>query len=87
MCGLSCDITDEAAVKDVMKTAEQQLGPVFALVNAAGINKDSLLIKTSTDSMMSVLQCNLLGSIITCKAALRHMLPRREGCIINIGEN
>uniref|UniRef100_T1J350 3-ketoacyl-[acyl-carrier-protein] reductase beta subunit n=1 Tax=Strigamia maritima TaxID=126957 RepID=T1J350_STRMM len=83
--GLPCDIVNESAVQDSFKTIEAQLGPINVLVNAAGINENSLLIKSNTSSIKSMLDTNLIGPIVTCKHSLKFMLPRKNGCIINIG--
>ncbi len=71
---------------ETVEEARQWMGGVDVLVNAAGINKDTLLIKTSEDLISDQLNTNLVGTIFTCKAALRHMVKQRKGCIINIGE-
>ena len=61
------------------------MGKIDVLVNAAGINKDLLLVKTKQEDIISQLNTNLVGTIFTCKAVVRSMMKSRKGCIINIG--
>lgn len=46
--------------------------------------RDGLLLRMRPDDMVSVLHTNLLGSMLTCRAALRSMLGQ-GGAIVNIG--
>uniref|UniRef100_A0A8C5KQL3 3-ketoacyl-[acyl-carrier-protein] reductase beta subunit n=1 Tax=Jaculus jaculus TaxID=51337 RepID=A0A8C5KQL3_JACJA len=52
---------------------------------AAGELGDSLLVRTKMEDMLSQLQTNLVGSMLTCKVAVRTMLQRQGGSIVNIG--
>ncbi|KAM9435334.1 carbonyl reductase family member 4 isoform 1-T2 [Clarias gariepinus] len=82
--GLGCDISKEHEVQKAFDTISKTGGPVGYLVNAAGINRDGLLLRCKTEDMVSVLHTNLLGSMLTCKAVLRSMLTN-GGAIVNIG--
>ncbi|XP_036170994.1 carbonyl reductase family member 4 [Myotis myotis] len=81
----SCDVAKEHDVKHTFEEMEKNLGPVNFLVNAAGINRDSLLVRTKTEDMISQLHTNLLGSMLTCKAAMKTMIQQQRGSIVNIG--
>ncbi|XP_007631508.1 carbonyl reductase family member 4 isoform X2 [Cricetulus griseus] len=80
----SCDVAKEQDVQNTFEEMEKHLGPVNFLVNAAGINRDGLLVRTKTEDMISQLHTNLLGSMLTCKAAMRTMI-QRGGSIVNVG--
>jgi len=54
------------------------------LVNNAGISKRSLFIDSQPDDWEQLLAVNLKGTMNCCHTALKYMLPRRSGCIINI---
>ncbi|XP_060772026.1 carbonyl reductase family member 4 isoform X1 [Neoarius graeffei] len=82
--GLSCDVSKEQEVQRVFDTITKTCGPVGYLVNAAGINRDALLMRCKYEDMVSVLHTNLLGSMLTCRAVLRTMLSN-GGAIVNIG--
>ncbi|XP_078602846.1 carbonyl reductase family member 4-like isoform X2 [Branchiostoma floridae x Branchiostoma japonicum] len=83
--GVSCDVSDEKGVQATIKSIQDTLGPIDILVNSAGVNKDALLLKTSTTDMTSLLQTNLVGPMLTCRAVVRSMVQRRAGSIINVG--
>ncbi|KAM6939427.1 carbonyl reductase family member 4 isoform 1-T2 [Lycodopsis pacificus] len=82
---LSCDVSNELEVKKSFETIQKTCGDVCYLVNAAGINRDALLLRTKPEDMLSVLHTNLLGSMLTCRAALRSMLRTQGAAIVNIG--
>ncbi|XP_008990722.1 3-oxoacyl-[acyl-carrier-protein] reductase isoform X4 [Callithrix jacchus] len=81
----SCDVAKEHDVQNTFEEMEKHLGRVNFLVNAAGINRDSLLVRTKTEDMVSQLHTNLLGSMLTCKAAVRTMIRQQGGSIVNVG--
>ncbi|XP_046303605.1 3-oxoacyl-[acyl-carrier-protein] reductase isoform X4 [Marmota monax] len=81
----SCDVAKEHDVQHIFEEMEKHLGQVNFLVNAAGINRDSLLVRTKTEDMISQLNTNLLGSMLTCKAAMRTMIQQQGGSIVNVG--
>ncbi|XP_074085094.1 3-oxoacyl-[acyl-carrier-protein] reductase [Macrotis lagotis] len=82
---LCCDVAKEQDVQNAFEEMEKNLGRVNFLVNAAGINRDALLLRTKTEDMVSQLHTNLLGSMLTCKAALKNMIQQQGGSIVNIG--
>ncbi|XP_062306534.1 carbonyl reductase family member 4 [Osmerus eperlanus] len=81
----SCDVSQEQEVQKTFENIQKTCGNISYLVNAAGINKDSLLLRARPEDMVSVLHTNLLGSMLTSRAALRSMLRARGGAIVNIG--
>ncbi|XP_049720795.1 3-oxoacyl-[acyl-carrier-protein] reductase isoform X1 [Elephas maximus indicus] len=81
----SCDVAKEHDVQSTFEEMEKHLGRVNFLVNAAGVNRDSLLVRTKTEDMISQLHTNLLGSMLTCKAAVKTMIQQQQGSIVNIG--
>lgn len=81
----SCDISIEKKVQNTFETIQKTCGNITYLVNAAGINKDSLLLRTKQQDMVSLLHTNLLGSMLTCRAALRSMIHTQGPSIVNIG--
>uniref|UniRef100_A0AAA9T0B0 3-ketoacyl-[acyl-carrier-protein] reductase beta subunit n=2 Tax=Bos TaxID=9903 RepID=A0AAA9T0B0_BOVIN len=82
---LSCDVAKEHDVQNTFEEIEKNLGRVNFLVNAAGINRDNLLVRTNTEDMLSQLHTNLLGSMLTCRAALKTMIKQQRGSIVNVG--
>ncbi|XP_075467880.1 3-oxoacyl-[acyl-carrier-protein] reductase isoform X2 [Ascaphus truei] len=82
---LSCDIAKEQEVQRTFKEIVQNLGHVNYLVNAAGISRDGLLLRTKSEDILSQLSINLIGPIQTCKVAIRSMIQQQGGAIVNIG--
>jgi 3-oxoacyl-[acyl-carrier protein] reductase/2-hydroxycyclohexanecarboxyl-CoA dehydrogenase len=78
------DVQNFDAVAEVVKSVEETIGPIAALVNNAGINRDRMLHRLSESEWDEVLNVNLKGQF-NC---LRHVAPlmrqRRFGRIVNI---
>ena len=79
------DVSDLEQVKAMMDRVHDEWGHVDILVNNAGIIDDGLLVRMSDDSWERVIDTNLNGTFYCTRAALRTMLRRRWGRIINIG--
>jgi 3-oxoacyl-[acyl-carrier protein] reductase len=78
------DVTDEDSVVETTGRIENELGPIFGLVNNAGITRDGLLMRMKKSDWDIVLDVNLTGAFLMCKAVSRGMLRQKEGSIINI---
>jgi 3-oxoacyl-[acyl-carrier protein] reductase len=81
---LPCDLADRAAVAELGKKAEAALGHLDILVNNAGVTKDNLFMLLKDDDWDRVLNVNLTSAFTLCRAAIRGMIKRRFGRIINI---
>jgi 3-oxoacyl-[acyl-carrier protein] reductase len=77
------DVVD-ADPGDLFAAAEEQLGPVLALVNNAGVRADNLAIQIDDDDWDKVLDTNLSAAFRLTKRALRPMLKARYGRVVNI---
>ena len=75
-------VTDEAQA--FITKAHEYFGSVDALVNNAGITRDTLLIRMTDEQWQEVLATNLTGSFYTCRAAAKLMMKQRSGAIVNI---
>ena len=62
----------------------EALGPVAVLVNNAGITRDNLILRMSTESWDETLTTNLRSVFLCSKAALRDMLRAKWGRIISV---
>jgi 3-oxoacyl-[acyl-carrier protein] reductase len=78
------DLRDRDRPDDLVAEVEAALGPVEALVNNAGLRRESLLALTSDDDWDAVLETNLGGLFRCCRAVLRGMMVRRRGAIVNV---
>jgi 3-oxoacyl-[acyl-carrier protein] reductase len=81
---LPCDLRDRAAVAKLGEEAEKALGQVDILVNNAGITHDNLFMRMKDEEWDDVIAVNLTSVFILCRAALRNMMRRRSGRIVNI---
>lgn len=81
---LSFDVADPTQVGEAMKAAEDRLDAVDILVNNAGITRDQLLIRMKDEDWDRVLAVNLKGAFNCTRAAVRGMMKRRWGRVINI---
>ena len=81
-----CDVASVASITAAFAAVEERLGPPDILVNNAGINPTvaSSLDVTEAyyDQMMGV---NARGMFFVAQAAMRSMIPRRQGAIVNLG--
>jgi 3-oxoacyl-[acyl-carrier protein] reductase len=80
----AADLRDAAATDALVETAEQAAGPLAILVNNAGLTRDMLALRMSDADWQAVLDVDLLAPFRLARAALRGMLRRRAGRIINI---
>jgi 3-oxoacyl-[acyl-carrier protein] reductase len=81
---LAGDVAEPAAVEAMFAALKDGLGEPSILINNAGINRDGLLLRMSVDDWDAVLAADLRGPFLCTKAALRGMIRRRAGRIINI---
>jgi 3-oxoacyl-[acyl-carrier protein] reductase len=81
---VACDVTDADAVRAFAARAEQELGPISALVTSAGIVRDKPLALLQPADWNAVLETNLTGAYHACRAVLRGMLSRREGAVVTL---
>ncbi|MXW92659.1 MAG: 3-oxoacyl-[acyl-carrier-protein] reductase [Rhodospirillaceae bacterium] len=63
---------------------EEALGDLHILVNNAGLTRDMLALRLSDDQWQSVIDVNLTATFRLSRAALRGMMRRRHGRIVNI---
>ena len=81
---LACDLADAGAVAALAGDAESALDGIDILVNNAGLTRDSLMLRMKDEDWERVLAVNLSAAFRLCRAALRGMMKRRWGRIINI---
>ncbi len=78
------DVSDTAQAQNLVKFAIETYGDLHILVNNAGITRDGLLMTMSENDWDSVISTNLKSTFNCSKAAVRHMIRKRYGRIINI---
>jgi NAD(P)-dependent dehydrogenase (short-subunit alcohol dehydrogenase family) len=84
---LAADVTDADALADAVARVEADLGTLDAVVNVAGITGSRAAAEchvTPVEEWRRVLDVNLTGTFLVCRAVLPGMLARGGGCIVNI---
>ena len=81
---LQADVTVPDVADDVIAAAEDALGPVAVLVNNAGITADGLAVQLDDDAWDRVIETNLTAAFRLTRRAMRGMVRRRHGRVINI---
>jgi 3-oxoacyl-[acyl-carrier protein] reductase len=81
---LPCNLSDSAAVEKLVPEAEAAMGSLDILVNNAGITKDGLAMRMKDEDWASVIDVNLTASFRLARAAMRSMMKKRWGRIVNI---
>ncbi len=81
---LLADLSNDGAIKDLVKRADEAMGKIDILVNNAGLTRDGLSMRMSADDWQDVLDVNLTAPFRLAQAVQRGMMKRRSGRIINI---
>ena len=79
------DLRDTAAAEALVAEAEAAGGPLWALINNAGLTRDMLALRMKDEDWQTVLDVDLTAPVRLIRAALKGMLKRRAGRIIGIG--
>jgi NAD(P)-dependent dehydrogenase (short-subunit alcohol dehydrogenase family) len=78
------DVTDEASVAACIARAESEFGPVTGLVNVAGIYPRATLDDTTLALWDWIMDVNLKGPFLMCRAAVASMRKAGGGSIVNV---
>jgi 3-oxoacyl-[acyl-carrier protein] reductase len=82
--GFACDVTDTAAVSQLVTDTEAAFGSLDILVNNAGLTRDNIVMRLRDEDWDAVLDANLRGAFAAIRAASKGMMKRRWGRIVNI---
>jgi 3-oxoacyl-[acyl-carrier protein] reductase len=78
------DVSKPEEVQALIERVEGELGDIDALVNNAGVTRDTLIARMTDDDWQTVIDTNLRGTFNTSRAVSRKMLRRRAGSIVNL---
>jgi 3-oxoacyl-[acyl-carrier protein] reductase len=82
--GFLLDLRDRERPGDLVTEIEKSIGPLDALVNNAGLRRESLLAMTPDRDWDEIMEVNLDGVFRCCRAVLPMMMHRRSGSVVNI---
>ena len=82
---LPLDVADHGAVEAAADQVEEELGPIDVWVNNAMVTVFAPIARLTPDEYQRVTEVTYLGSVWGTMAALRRMLPRDRGTILQVG--
>ncbi len=81
---LPLDVADSGQVTDAVKKTVAEAGRLDILVNNAGVTRDGLLMRMSDEDWDTVLDIDLKGVFLFCRAAARPLAKSPAGRIVNV---
>lgn len=78
------DVSEEEDVKRLFSAIKKEYGKIDILINNSGITKDGFLPIMSSKKFDEVIQVNLKGTYLCCREAVKQMILKKQGTIINI---
>ncbi|HEV7663372.1 MAG TPA: SDR family NAD(P)-dependent oxidoreductase [Chloroflexota bacterium] len=84
---IACDVSQPAAVSEMVDQAMQRLGAIDVLFNNAGIINFGSVVTADVDEWDTLMSTNVRGVFLVSRAVLPHMIRAGRGSIINMGSN
>ena len=78
------DVSEEIEVENLIQYVIEKYGKIDVLINNAGIAQEKLFTDISIEEFDKMIKTNLYSVFYTTQRAVKFMLKRHEGCIINI---
>jgi 3-oxoacyl-[acyl-carrier protein] reductase len=78
------DLSDIDSIAGVARETTRKSGPVYGLINNAGVGLDGVLATMQQTDIDRVFRTNLLGPVTLTKFIMRSMLLKGEGRIVNV---
>ena len=78
------DLTDTTRLARLVTSICKEVGPIYALVNNAGIGTSGVLAIMPDEQIIRLTQLNVTSPIMLTKYVVRSMMLRKEGRIVNI---
>jgi 3-oxoacyl-[acyl-carrier protein] reductase len=80
----ACDLSDLGRIAPTVKALRADFGPIYGLVNNAGLGTSGILSNMRDQDIQRLIQLNTVSPILLSKYVVRSMMAQREGRIINI---
>jgi 3-oxoacyl-[acyl-carrier protein] reductase len=78
------NLSDISQVENLFDKAEELMGQIDILICNAGVTKDSLILRMKNEDFDNVIDINLKSTFILNRNAIKKMIRRKDGRIINI---
>jgi 3-oxoacyl-[acyl-carrier protein] reductase len=79
-----CDLSDLRAIAPLVKAVRAEFGPIYGLVNNAGLGTSGLLSTMRDSDIERLIKLNTVSPIVLSKYVVRSMMSQRTGRIVNI---
>jgi 3-oxoacyl-[acyl-carrier protein] reductase len=80
----ACDLSDLDQIAPLVRSVRQEFGPIFGLINNAGLGTSGLLSNMRATEVQRLIQLNTVSPILLSKYVVRSMMAQRDGRIINM---
>jgi len=80
----ACDLSDLNLIAPLVKTLRADFGPLYGLVNNAGLGTGGILSTMHDQDIQRLIQLNTVSPILLSKYVVRSMMAQRDGRIVNI---
>jgi 3-oxoacyl-[acyl-carrier protein] reductase len=80
----ACDLSDLTQISSLVRTLRADFGPIYGLVNNAGLGTSGMLGNMRDQDIQRLIQLNTLSPILLTKYVVRGMMLQKEGRIVNI---
>lgn len=80
----ACDLSELSQIAPLVKALRADFGPIYGLVNNAGLGSSGLLSTMRDRDIERLIQLNTLSPILLSKYVVRSMMTQRAGRIVNI---
>jgi 3-oxoacyl-[acyl-carrier protein] reductase len=80
----SYDLAAVEGIPDLVKKLRKEFGPIYGLVNNAGMSVDGALALTSTQQIEQVVRLNTISPMVLAKHVVRTMMADGGGRIVNM---
>jgi 3-oxoacyl-[acyl-carrier protein] reductase len=79
-----CDLSDLHAIAPLVKAVRAEFGPIYGLINNAGLGTSGLLSTMRDSDIERLIKLNTVSPIVLSKYVVRSMMSQRTGRIVNI---
>ena len=80
----ACDLSELGQIAPLVKALRADFGPIYGLVNNAGLGTSGLLSTMRDQDIQKLVQLNTVSPMILSKYVVRSMMAQRDGRIVNI---